>query len=80
MALDGEMVLTKAQQKRLFDIANGMYSQSGKSAGDFTDNSRRTDVRIEHKNYFTVRNDTDIQRISEELSKQEIKDIKSAGG
>lgn len=79
MALDGEMVLTKAQQKRLFDIANGMYLPQYQSGESFTDN-RTTEVKIEHKNYFTVRNDTDIQRISEALSRQEVKDIKSIGG
>lgn len=79
IALDGEMVLTKAQQKRLFDIANGMYSPQYQSGGSFTDN-RTTEVKIEHKNYFTVRNDTDIQHISEALSRQEVKDIKSIGG
>lgn len=79
MALDGEMVLTQAQQKRLFDIANGMYSAPYQSNESTIDN-HTTDVKIEHKNYFTVRNDGDIQRISEALSRQEIKDIKSAGG
>ena len=73
------MVLTKAQQKRLFDIANGMYSPQYQGGESFTDN-RTTEVKIEHKNYFTVRNDTDIQHISEALSRQEVKDIKSIGG
>lgn len=78
MALDGEMVLTKAQQKRLFDIANGMYVPPQQD-NSFIEN-RTTEVKIEHKNYFTVRDDTDIQRISEALSRQEVKDIKSSGG
>lgn len=79
MALDGEMVLTKMQQKRLFDIANGMYAPQQQGGESFIEN-RTTEVKIEHKNYFTVRNDTDILRISEALSRQEVKDIKSSGG
>ena len=79
MALDGEMVLTKMQQKRLFDIANGMYSPQQQGSESVIEN-RTTEVKIEHKNYFTVRNDTDILRISEALSRQEVKDIKSSGG
>lgn len=79
MALDGEMVLTKMQQKRLFDIANGMYAPQ-QQAGESVIENRTTEVKIEHKNYFTVRNDTDILRISEALSRQEVKDIKSSGG
>lgn len=79
MALDGEMVLTKPQQKRLFDIANGMFIPQSESGSSIVD-SRHTDVKIEHKNYFTVRSDNDIRRISEALSRQEVKDIKSAGG
>lgn len=79
MALDGEMVLTKMQQKRLFDIANGMYAPQQQGSESVIEN-RTTEVKIEHKNYFTVRNDTDILRISEALSRQEVKDIKSSGG
>lgn len=79
MALDGEMVLTKMQQKRLFDIANGMYAPQQQSGESVIEN-KTTEVKIEHKNYFTVRNDTDILRISEALSRQEVKDIKSSGG
>ena len=79
MALDGEMVLTKMQQKRLFDIANGMYAPQ-QQGGESVFENRTTEVKIEHKNYFTVRNDTDILRISEALSRQEVKDIKSSGG
>lgn len=79
MALDGEMVLTKMQQKRLFDIANGMFAPQQQADESVIEN-RTTEVKIEHKNYFTVRNDTDILRISEALSRQEVKDIKSSGG
>lgn len=78
MAMDGEMVLTAAQQKRLFDIANGAYAPESITNGGNINS--RTDVKIEHKNYFTVRNDRDITRISEELSRQETKDIMSKGG
>lgn len=78
MALDGEMVLTAAQQKRLFDIANGAYSPE--SVTNSSNVNNHTDVKIEHKNYFTVRNDIDIIRISEELSRQDKKDIMSIGG
>lgn len=77
MAMDGEMVLTAAQQKRLFDIANGAYAPETMTSGNI---SNHTDVKIEHKNYFTVRNDRDITYISEELSRQETKDIMSIGG
>lgn len=78
MALDGEMVLTAAQQKRLFDIANGAYSPE--SVTNSSNVNNHTDVKIEHKNYFTVRSDIDIIRISEELSRQDKKDIMSIGG
>lgn len=78
MALDGEMVLTAAQQKRLFDIANGAYSPESLTNSSNVNN--HTDVKIEHKNYFTVRSDIDIIRISEELSRQDKKDIMSIGG
>lgn len=78
MAMDGEMVLTAAQQKRLFDIANGAYSPE--SVTNSSNVNNHTDVKIEHKNYFTVRNDIDIIRISEELSRQDKKDIMSIGG
>lgn len=78
MAMDGEMVLTAAQQKRLFDIANGTYFPESMTNGGNINN--RTDVKIEHKNYFTIRNDRDITRISEALSRQETKDIMSIGG
>lgn len=78
MAMDGEMVLTAAQQKRLFDIANGAYSPE--SLTNSSNINNHTDVKIEHKNYFTVRSDIDIIRISEELSRQDKKDIMSIGG
>lgn len=78
MAMNGEMVLTAAQQKRLFDIANGAYAPETVTNGGNISN--HTDVKIEHKNYFTVRNDADILRISEELSRQDKKDIMSIGG
>lgn len=78
MAMDGEMVLTAAQQKRLFDIANGAYSPE--SVTNSSNVNNHTDVKIEHKNYFTVRSDIDIIRISEELSRQDKKDIMSIGG
>lgn len=78
MAMDGEMVLTAAQQKRLFDIANGAYSPESLTNSSNVNN--HTDVKIEHKNYFTVRSDIDIIRISEELSRQDKKDIMSIGG
>lgn len=78
MAMDGEMVLTAAQQKRLFDIANGAYSPESLTSSSNINN--HTDVKIEHKNYFTVRSDIDIIRISEELSRQDKKDIMSIGG
>lgn len=78
MAMNGEMVLTAAQQKRLFDIANGAYAPETVTNGGNISN--HTDVKIEHKNYFTVRNDADIIRISEELSRQDKKDIMSIGG
>lgn len=78
MAMNGEMVLTAAQQKRLFDIANGAYAPETVTNGGNVSN--HTDVKIEHKNYFTVRNDADILRISEELSRQDKKDIMSIGG
>lgn len=79
MALDGEMVLTKSQQKRLFEIANGGYTLPVPSGGS-QDSHNKTEVKIEHKNYFTVRNDQDIDRISESLSRKETKDIMSLGG
>ena len=79
MALDGEMVLTKSQQKRLFEIANGGYTLPVPGGGS-QDSHNKTEVKIEHKNYFTVRNDQDIDRISESLSRKETKDIMSLGG
>ena len=79
MALDGEMVLTKSQQKRLFEIANGGYTLPV-PGGSSQDSHNKTEVKIEHKNYFTVRNDQDIDRISESLSRKETKDIMSLGG
>lgn len=78
LAKNGEMVLTDIQQKRLFDIANGLYTPNMQTSGDIS--THKTDVKIEHKNYFTVRNDNDIDRISEELSRKETKDILSLGG
>jgi len=78
LAKDGEMVLTDVQQKRLFDIANGFFTPLGNT--DNSTNMHTTNVNIEHKNYFTVRDDSDIMRISEQLSEQETKDILAVGG
>lgn len=78
LAKDGEMVLTDVQQKRLFDIANGFFAPQGNNNN--STNMQTTNVNIEHKNYFTVRDDSDIMRISEQLSEQETKDILSVGG
>lgn len=94
LAKDGEMVLTKSQQKQLFDIANGAFSQAqwlsdiissmpdvdipASGAESITDNSSMN-VTIKHENHFTVRRDSDINSISEKLSQREIRDLMALG-
>lgn len=94
LAKDGEMVLTKSQQKQLFDIANGSFSQAqwlsdiissmpdvdipASGAESITDNSSMN-VTIKHENHFTVRRDSDIDSISEKLSQREIRDLMALG-
>lgn len=80
LAKDGEMVLTAAQQKRLFDIADGAYSLPSSNYENYQNSTHTTNVTITHENHFTVRNNTDIDRISESLAQRETKDILSLGG
>lgn len=80
LAKDGEMVLTAAQQKRLFDIANGAYNIDSGNSNSTGSSYRTNNVNITHNNYFTVHDDSDIDKISESLSQREVKDILSLGG
>lgn len=69
MAKDGEMVLTQAQQKMLFDMANGMAYPANSTAGtqqNTINNYYTTDIN--NHNEFSVRDDSDIERISRELN------------
>lgn len=66
MAKDGEMVLTSMQQKRLFDIANGLIP---------TQNNNNISSSRTVNNYYynttmnaTVRSDRDIEKLSEQLA------------
>lgn len=69
MAKDGEMVLTQAQQKMLFDMANGMAYPADSSAGtqQNTVNNYYYNTETTNNNEFSVRDDSDIERISREL-------------
>lgn len=66
IAKDGEMVLTEAQQKRLFDIANGFEYPTG--SGQVINQYTTENTEIINNNEFHVRDDRDIERIGEELA------------
>lgn len=66
IAKDGEMVLTEAQQKRLFDIANGFEYPTG--SGQVINQYTTENTEIINNNEFHVRDDSDIERIGEELA------------
>lgn len=69
IARDGEMVLTEAQQKRLFDIANGFEYPTGSGGSGQVINQYTTEsTEIINNNEFHVRDDRDIERIGEELA------------
>lgn len=69
IAKDGEMVLTEAQQKRLFDIANGFEYPTGSGGSGQVINQYTTEnTEIINNNEFHVRDDSDIERIGEELA------------
>lgn len=69
IAKDGEMVLTEAQQKRLFDIANGYDYPTGMGGSGQVINQYTTEsTEIINNNEFHVRDDRDIERIGEELA------------
>lgn len=69
IAKDGEMVLTEAQQKRLFDIANGYDYPTGTGGSGQVINQYTTEnTEIINNNEFHVRDDSDIERIGEELA------------
>lgn len=69
IAKDGEMVLTEAQQKRLFDIANGFEYPTGSGGSGQVINQYTTEsTEIINNNEFHVRDDQDIERIGEELA------------
>ncbi len=69
IAKDGEMVLTEAQQKRLFDIANGFEYPTGSAGSGQVINQYTTEnTEINNNNEFHVRDDSDIERIGEELA------------
>ena len=69
IAKDGEMVLTEAQQKRLFDIANGFEYPTGSGGSGQVINQYTTEnTEIINNNKFHVRDDSDIERIGEELA------------
>lgn len=69
IAKDGEMVLTEAQQKRLFDIANGFEYPTGSAGSGQVINQYTTEnTEIINNNEFHVRDDSDIERIGEELA------------
>lgn len=69
IAKDGEMVLTEAQQKRLFDIANGYDYPTGTGGSGQVINQYTTEsTEIINNNEFHVRDDQDIERIGEELA------------
>ncbi len=63
------MVLTEAQQKRLFDIANGFEYPTGSAGSGQVINQYTTEnTEINNNNEFHVRDDSDIERIGEELA------------
>lgn len=69
IAKDGEMVLTEAQQKRLFDIANGYDYPTGTGGSGQVINQYTTEsTEIINNNEFHVWDDRDIERIGEELA------------
>lgn len=69
IAKDGEMVLTEAQQKRLFDIANGYdYPTGAGGSGQVINQYTTESTEIINNNEFHVRDDRDIERIGEELA------------
>lgn len=78
---DGEMVLTAKQQKQLFDIANGMTStpSMGNGSGNSIENNNRQ-TTITNNYSFSVRNDMDTQKISQELAKLQSREVMAIGG
>jgi len=73
----GEMVLTRAQQAQLFQLANGKLTNGiGKSENISNNNS---ETKIEINQYNTVRNDQDIKLIGEQLEFQRIKESAGVG-
>lgn len=77
---DGEMVLTAKQQKQLFDIANGMVSPTmGSNVGNnISNNNKQTTITNNYS--FSVRNDMDTQKISQELAKLQSRELMAIGG
>lgn len=78
---DGEMVLTAKQQKQLFDIANGMTStpSMGNGSGNSIENNNKQ-TTITNNYSFSVRNDMDTQKISQELAKLQSRELMAIGG
>ena len=77
---NGEMVLTAKQQKQLFDIANGMVSPTmgGNVGNNISNNNRQTTITNNYS--FSVRNDMDTQKISQELAKLQSRELMAIGG
>lgn len=77
---NGEMVLTAKQQKQLFDIANGMVSptMSGNVGNNISNNNKQTTITNNYS--FSVRDDMDTQKISQELAKLQSRELMAIGG
>lgn len=60
------MVLTSEQQKRLFDIANG-FNYPMLSEG-YSSVNNQSSVVINNNQVYNVRDEYDIQRISEDIN------------
>lgn len=77
MLKSGEMVLTSEQQKRLFDIANG-FNYPMLSEG-YSSVNNQSSVVINNNQVYNVRDEYDIQRISEDINTLE-KQLKMGKG
>lgn len=73
----GEMILTQDQQKRLFDIANGINHPT---SGYYSSNSSESNITINNNQTYNVRSDYDIKRISEDLKAESNRIISGKGG
>lgn len=66
LAKPGEMVLTEAQQRKLFDIANGLYYSSPQLYHN-NSNSNHKQINFYNNQTYYVRDDNDIEQISEDM-------------